>query len=268
MTMARKHQRLLQDTATTKQRFKRYKDGKIWVVMGITTVTLGLAGLGVTAQAATGDNAATQTTVISKTGDAENDTPLTNSQTTLINAPAATISEQTPITEATPVANTAQTTQATTQTPESVPVSDATPTTETASATTETADSSTITTDSTSSQITNVGDVDDATYNDIKTAAAEAYQTTGTPQVVTRIAAATAVTPQTGTYGTATWDLAEDGALTIHAGTMTDKAPCYLTPIRLPQLPPKPEWLPIAQPIMITTTFIYLAIYQTSRRST
>lgn len=207
--------------------------------MGITTVTLGLAGLGVTAQAATGDNAATQTTVISKTGDAENDMPLTNGQTTSINAPAATTSEQTPVTETTPVANTAQTTQATTQTPESVPVSDATPTTQSDSATTETVDSATTTTtDATASQITSVGDVDDATYNDIKTAAAEAYQTTGTPQVITRVAAATAVTPQTGTYGTATWDLAEDGALTIHAGTMTDKAP----------------WLPYADQITSITT--------------
>lgn len=215
MTIARKRQHLLQDTATTKRHFKRYKDGKIWVFVGITTVTLGLMSFGVSAQAATADPAVVQTSLGATP--AKSNTASTNSDTSSVDSTTTTVAEQTvapaTVTPSVPAASPAQTTVApqsdSNTNPESstsvmVPESPATMADENA---------------------TTVGDdVNEAAFNALKATAAEVYQTTGTPQTITRVGAAAAVTPQTGTHGTATWDLAADGALTIHAGTMTGEA--------------------------------------------
>lgn len=75
-----------------------------------------------------------------------------------------------------------------------------------------------------SADTTDLGEVSDTEFETAKVAAKATYDATNRAHKVTRVAAA--VVAQSGTFGTAAWDLDADGLLTIHAGTFgKTKAP-------------------------------------------
>ena len=175
---------------------------------------------------ATSSNASSTTEAGNTTG-APTSTNSSNSATT------TTADNKTATSTATPNSDASSTTEVNNQTavftdPTTAEASDSSATSSTTSADTDASTDSSSDSNSdgvTSENTTTVSNADDLAT--AKTAAAEKYTATGQAQKVVAVSATTAGQLAQGTNGTATWDITDDGVLTLHAGTLSASTPSW-----------------------------------------
>ncbi|WP_056947442.1 mucin-binding protein [Secundilactobacillus odoratitofui] len=219
-------------------RKKLYKAGKLWVVAGIATTAFGVASISNTlnASADTADTALPTTTVTTPTTTSTSSTTVkmadktsiagtqsakstdttepTAQNTTVATATTSSVSAATDTAStdasstqpSSTVKQTAKATQPTMNvetTPDTTQSVTAEPSTKVASVT------------QTAKATQNLGTADETTIAAVKKAAAQTYLSTGQAQKVTQVAATV-----TGTLGSTTYDLDDNGLLTIHAGVL------------------------------------------------
>lgn len=185
-------------------RKKMYKAGKRWVSTSLASVAVGVALFGASAAEApekvAASTAAKNESAVLKVGEPQRDQHVTLTATPAVASPTRTAAgaDDTPTTVRSIAPTQAE--------QETRPADSLAPTQQ---ATRDTAASPKTATANT----TDLGTVDDDTFSVAKTQAAKEYAATGKAVTLSRVAA-----DATGTIGTATYDLDDNGTLTIHSG--------------------------------------------------